>query len=647
MTAADPRRVVVGTAGHIDHGKTSLVAALTGIDCDRWAEEKRRGITIDLGFAHLTEEVDGETLQVGFVDVPGHERFVHNALAGLGGIRMMMLVVSADEGVMPQTREHLDICSLLDIPAGLVVLTKADLVEEDLLELAELELAEALEGTPFQGAPILTASSTTGEGIAEVRSALIGIAAGAEHDAGRGALPARLPIDRAFQLKGLGLIATGTLERGSIGAGDGLEILPQGRTARVRSIQVHERERERAVAGERTSVQLVGTGLESVVRGEQAVEPGAFLAGQSLLARCHLLPSAPKPIRGFAPVRFHLLSSERIGKLRPLATPTFGPETLEPGGTALVEIRLDSPVVAVRGDRFIVRRPSPQTTLGGGTILDPDWRRPRREQLESQLRRLDDGDEQALLAWAERAGEAGVELPVLCQRLGVRAEDVDRRLRGLADDGALLVAPAGPGHAVRWIAPAAYRRITERAQRVLRSFFDRNRMSIGMPKAEAVAAILPKRAAELADVYLPWLSKQGVLAIDGDRVRLPGRGEQLTEAESSLAERIARAFEARGLVPPESGEIRAEVNAQAKVFEGLLRFLTERGRLVRLPSGLFISKAALERLRAELQAAGWESFTVGEFKDRFSLTRKWAIPLLEYLDAQGVTRRAADRRFLR
>jgi selenocysteine-specific elongation factor len=303
--------------------------------------------------------------------------------------------------------------------------------------------------------------------------------------------------------------------------------------------------------------------------------------------------------------------------------------------------------VAVRGDRFIVRRPSPQTTLGGGTILDPDWRRPRREQLESQLRRLDASDDEALLAWVERAGEPGVELPELRRRLGARAHEVEARLAKLVDDARLLVAPAGPGHGVRWVAPACFRRITERAQRVLRSFFDKNRMAGGMPKAEAVAAILPKRAAELADVYLEWLRKQGTLAIDGDRIRLPGRGEQLTDAESSLAERIARAFEARGLEPPEAGAIRAEVNAQAKVFDGLLRYLTERGRLVRLPSGLFISKAALDRLREELQATGWESFGVGEFKDRFALTRKWAIPLLEYLDAQGVTRRSGDRRFLR
>jgi selenocysteine-specific elongation factor len=640
MTKGAPaRRVVVGTAGHIDHGKTSLVAALTGIDCDRWAEEKRRGITIDLGFAHLTEELDGGVLQIGFVDVPGHERFVHNALAGLGGIRLMMLVVAADEGVKPQTREHLDICSLLDIPAGLVVLTKADLVQEDLLELAQLELEEALQGTPFEGAPIVVASSVTGQGIAQVRAALLDAAAAAELDAERAGLPARLPVDRAFQLKGLGLIVTGTLERGSIAVGQELEVLPGGGTARVRAVQVHDRERERALAGERTSLQLVGAGLDEVERGDQVTEPGCFPTSRRLLARCRLLPGAPKPIRGFSQVRFHLLSSERIGKLRPLDR-----EALEPGGEALVEIRLEAPVAAVRGDRFIVRRPSPQTTLGGGVILDPEWARPRRDRLAAHLARLAGSDDDALVAWAERAGAVGVELPALHRRLGARPALVEARLAALVADGRLLAAPAGPGHGPRWIAPDAYRRIAERARSALEAFFAKNRLAAGMPKAEAIAACLPGGAGELADVYLDWLAHQKVLVARGDRIDLPGRGDQLSDSESGLAERIASAFEARGLEPPSAGEIRAEVNAQPKVFEGLLRYLTERGRLVRLPNGLFIAAAALQRLRGELLATGWDQFGVGEFKDRFGLTRKWAIPLLEYLDAQGVTRRSGDRR---
>ena len=335
------RRAIVGTAGHIDHGKTSLVLALTGIDCDRWAEEKARGITIDLGFAHLT----AGDLQLGFVDVPGHERFLHNALAGLGGIRIMMLVVAADEGVKPQTREHLAVCSLLGIPAGLVVLTKVDLVSPDLLELAQLEVDELLATTPFAGAPVLPVSSVTGQGIPELKATLLELAARHVMPEDR-ERPVRLPIDRAFHLKGLGVVVTGTLASGAVRPGDTLEILPRSEKVRVRSVQVHGQPREEAEAGERTSLQLSGIPLEELNRGMQLGRPEAFEATTSLLARCTLLPDAPAPVRGFVPVRLHLFASEVLGRMRPL-----NEGGLAPGETGLVEIRLEAPVSAVRGDR--------------------------------------------------------------------------------------------------------------------------------------------------------------------------------------------------------------------------------------------------------------------------------------------------------
>jgi len=633
-------RAIVGTAGHIDHGKTSLVLALTGIDCDRWAEEKARGITIDLGFAHLAEG----GVQLGFVDVPGHERFLHNALAGLGGIRVMLLVVAADEGVKPQTREHLAICSLLGIPAGLVALTKADLATPDLLDLAQLEVEELLAATPFAGAPVLAVSSATGQGVPELKAALLELAARhavtAEQE-----LPARLPIDRAFHLRGLGAVVTGTLAGGRVRIGDALELLPPAPgvdgPVRVRSIQVHGQARDEALAGERTSLQLTGAPLESLRRGLQLGAPGAFTATTSLLARVALLPETPPPAAGFTPVRLHLHAGEALGRMRPLGG--AGPE---PGTGGLVEIRLESPVVAARGDRLVLRRPSPAVTLGGGEVLDPRWRRHRGAALPAALAALGGDLSQALAFWTLEAGERGLEAADAARRLGLPAARAAAGLDALAAASRLVAVPEAPGHGRRWIAPAAVERVIERARRVLKEYFDRDRLADGMPKAEAVRRILRGRAAELAPIYLAWLAARKVLAVEGDRVVLPGRSAQLSGEESQLAAAVMERFERAGLAPPSPGEVRQELSAKPQILDGVMRHLVTRGRLARLPGGLIIAAAALETLRRDLLATSWERFSVAQFKDRFGLTRKWAIPLLEHLDASGVTRRAGDDRLV-
>jgi len=630
------RRVIVGTAGHIDHGKTSLVLALTGIDCDRWAEEKARGITIDLGFAHLTE---GD-LQLGFVDVPGHERFLHNALAGLGGIRIMLLVVAADEGVKPQTREHLAVCSLLGIPAGLVVLTKTDLVSPDLLELAQLEVEELLAPTPFAGSPILPVSSTTGEGVPELKAALLGLAA-------KNAMPdepdrpARLPVDRAFHLKGLGVVVTGTLASGAIRPGDTLELLPRGERVRVRSIQVHGQPRERADAGERTSLQLTGVALEDLTRGMQLGLPEAFEVTTSLLARFTLLPDAPAPVRGFVPVRLHLYASEVLGRMRPL-----NPEGLAPGETGPVEIRLQAPVSSLRGDRFILRRPSPPATLGGGEILDPRWRRHRGTILQQALSSLQKDLPAALPFWVQEAGERGVDAAELARRLGVPPAEVAKRLAALARTQKLIEVPEEHGRPRRWINPAAVQRVTERARRVLKEHFQKDRLAESISKAEAVRRILRGRGAELADVYLGWLAAQKVLVVQGDQVTLPGRSAQLTSEESKLSTAVLDFYEKAGLAAPSPGEAALTLGAKPQILDGVIRHLVARGQMVKLPSGLLLAASALSGLRQDLLATAWDRFSVSDFKDRFGLTRKWAIPLLEHLDSTGATRRVGDDRMV-
>ncbi len=630
------RRVIVGTAGHIDHGKTSLVLALTGIDCDRWAEEKARGITIDLGFAHRTE---GD-LQIGFIDVPGHERFLHNALAGLGGIRVMLLVVGADEGVKPQTREHLAVCSLLGIPAGLVALTKRDLVSSDLVELAQLEVEELLAGTPFAGSPILPVSSTTGEGIPELERVLLDLAAryAAEPEPDR---PARLPIDRAFHLKGLGVVVTGTLARGTVHPGDTLELLPRGGKVRVRSIQVHGQPREVADAGERTSLQLTGIPLEELGRGMQLGTLEAFEATTSLLARCTLLADAPAAVRGFVPVRLHLYASEVMGRMRPLAS-----EGIAPGETGTVEIRLEGLVVAARGDRYVLRRPSPAATLGGGEILDPRWRRHRGTILAQALSALQGDLRSALPFWVQEAGERGVEAAEIARRLGLppEAPAVTAPLAALARAQRRIEVPEAHGRARRWLSPSAVQRLTERARRVMKEYFQKDRLAESIPKAEAVRRILRGRASELADVYLGWLEAQKVLAVQGDQVVLPGRSAQLTGEESKLSVAVLERFDRAGLAPPSPGDVAQELKAKPQILEGVMRHLITRGQLVKLPSGLILAASALAGLRRDLLATSWDRFSVSDFKDRFGLTRKWAIPLLEHLDSKGATRRLGDER---
>jgi selenocysteine-specific elongation factor len=630
------RRVIVGTAGHIDHGKTSLVLALTRIDCDRWAEEKARGITIDIGFAHLTE---GD-LQLGFVDVPGHERFLHNALAGLGGIRILLLVVAADEGVKPQTREHLAVCSLLGIPAGVVALTKVDLVSSDLLELAQLEVEELLAPTPFARSAILPVSSTTGQGIPELKAALLDLAAkhAMPDEPGK---PARLPVDRAFHLKGLGVVVTGTLASGAIKPGDTLELLPKGEKVRVRSVQVHGQPREQAEAGERTSLQLTGVALDDLARGMQLGLPEAFQATTSVLARFTLLADAPAPIRGFVPVRLHLYASEVLGRMRPLH-----PDGLAPGETGPVEIRLQAPVSALRGDRFIIRRPSPPATLGGGEILDPRWRRHRGTVLQQALTALQKDLVAALPFWVQEAGERGVEAAELARRLGVPPAQVAKRLAALARDQKLIEVPEEHGRARRWIAPAAVQRVTERARRVLKEHFQKDRLAESISKAEAVRRILRGRGAELADVYLGWLAAQKVLAVQGDQVTLPGRSAQLTGEESALSVAVLDRYEKAGLEAPSPGEVALALGAKPQILDGVIRHLVARGQLVKLPSGLILATATLTGLRRDLLATAWDRFTVADFKDRFGLTRKWAIPLLEHLDSTGTTRRMGDDRMI-
>jgi selenocysteine-specific elongation factor len=634
--------LVVGTAGHVDHGKTRLVAALTGIDCDRLAEEKARGITIDLGFAH---RVEGD-VTLGFVDVPGHERFVHNALAGLGGIRALLLVVAADEGVKPQTREHVAIGRLLGIPRAVVALTKCDLVSPDLLELARLEVSELLADTPWREAPMVAVSSVTGEGIPSLLAELLAVARALPAPAAA-TRPARLPIDRAFHLRGLGVVVTGTLAAGRVAVGDTLAVLPgepgageKARLIRLRGIEVHGQPRESAVAGERVALQLAGVELADVARGRELVAPGAYRATRLLAAEIELLAEAP-PLGGFVPVRVHLFAGEALGRMRPLE-----PRTLAPGARGLVEIRLAQPLVAARGDRLVLRRPSPTATIGGGEVRDPFWPRRRGKALAGLVGPLAAGPPALYVAWVLDAGEAGSSEPELAARMGLPVREVSRALEPALAAGELL-AVGSPGER-RLVAPRAYRRVRDRAKRLLSEYFGRERLAPGMPRAELLARLFPLagRAATLGDTYLGWMAAERLIVAGGDLVNLPGRKVGLSGEESKLETALLARYEAAGLEAPGPVAVANELGAKPQIVDGVLRYLVERGRLVRLSSGLLVATAAVERLRAELLLTGWERFSVPQFKDRFGLSRKWAIPLLEHLDGLGVTRRVGEERVI-
>jgi selenocysteine-specific elongation factor len=436
-------------------------------------------------------------------------------------------------------------------------------------------------------------------------------------------------------------VATGTLASGAIRPGDTLELLPKGERVRVRSVQVHGQPREQADAGERTSLQLTGVVLEDLARGMQLGLPEAFQATTSLLARFTLLADAPAPLRGFIPVRLHLYASEVLGRMRPLS-----PEGLAPGETGPVEIRLQAPVSGVRGDRFIIRRPSPPTTLGGGEILDPRWRRHRGTVLQQALTALQKDLVAALPFWVQEAGERGVEAAELARRLGVPPVQIAKRLAALARDQKLIEVPEEHGRARRWIAPGAVQRVTERARRILKEHFQKDRLAESISKAEAVRRILRGRGAELADVYLGWLTAQKVLVVQGDQVTLPGRSAQLTGEESALSVSVLEHYEKAGLAAPSPGETALALGAKPQILDGVIRHLVTRGQMVKLPSGLLLATSALTALRRELLATAWDRFTVADFKDRFGLTRKWAIPLLEHLDSTGATRRMGDDRMI-
>jgi selenocysteine-specific elongation factor len=634
---ASPYRLIVGTAGHIDHGKTLLIKALTGTDCDRWAEEKARGITIDLGFACLTDE----RCQIGFIDVPGHHRFVPNALAGIGGVKVALLVVAATEGVMPQTREHVAICTLLGIPSMIVVLTKIDLAEAELVELAELDITELLERTRFAGAPILRVSSVTGQGLAELKAELARRATEGPANANRDG-PIRLPVDRAFNLLGVGVVVTGTLLTGVVQVGDTLELLPERRLVRVRGIHVHGETRAEAMSGERTSLQLAGVKLEEVQRGHQLARPGGLHVASTACARLTLIEDAPASLQRCQDVQVFVHSAQVRARIRPLER-----KILEPGESGLVEVRFLDPVALTTGDRFIVRRSTPAATLGGGEVLDPAWSRRRGVPPHEDLHRVTESRANLFELWAARSGYQGLALTDFVERCGLSARDTLIVLDELARAQRLRRIVSHDGVDGRWISESTFTNLKSRSVELLQTLFRRDRLSRGMARAEFARRLLPRAAPPLVNECLAWLEHDRCIAVHGDLISLPGHVTEPTPAEARAASALEERFRHGGLTPPSVDEVIAQLATEGHdvaCVRDTLRYLVGTGTLVRLPSQDLVSVTAVEKLQRALRASGWKRFSVPVFKDAFGLSRRWAIPLLEYCDAVGVTRRDGSDR---
>ncbi len=628
------RHVVYGTAGHIDHGKTALVRALTGIDCDRLPEEQQRGITIDLGFAHL----EAGDLQLHFVDVPGHERLVHTMVAGASGIDLALLVVAADEGIMPQTREHLEVIRLMGVPGGAVALTKVDLVDEELVELVAEEVAELLAGTPFAGVPLVPVSARTGQGVEELRRVLVEQAQQARPRLVEGR-PFREAIDRVFTMAGAGTVITGTSLWGRLERGQPVVIQPGALESRARRLHVHGAERETVEAGERVAINLPGLSTGQLHRGHQVLTRGPWQPTRLVTVRLELLASAPGALDEGDELELHALAARVPARVDRLAR-----RPLAPGDMTVAQLGLSDEVLLFPGDRVILRRPAPVNTFGGGIVLDARLPRFKRRDA-SRLAELPpvqrSGWPRLLAHWIDGAGFVAPTPEELAGRLGVLPEAVEAPLGRLLDEGTITMLPTRPP---RCLATRRLEELSRQAAEELRRRLEAQEVSTGIPGREFAAALLPRPALHLADIYLEELRKRGVLELNQGRVVPAGSGEHMTDLGKELTLKVERIYRDAGLEPPSPGEVADRLGARPAIVEGICTYLLQRGRLRRLEGRFLIHQAVLDEVRRSVLDWDAEAFSVGQFKERFGLTRKLAIPILQWLDSERVTRRMGSQR---
>ena len=631
------KHVVIGTAGHIDHGKTSLVKALTGTDTDRLKEEKERGITIELGFAELILD----NIHAGIVDVPGHERFVKNMLAGVGGIDLVMLIVAADEGIMPQTREHLSICRLLGIKTGVIVLTKADLVEPEWVELVTDDIQDFVKGSFLEEKPIVPVSAHTGDGLDNLKIALSEIANQAPSKSETGIF--RIPIDRVFTMRGFGVVITGTLFSGNVAVGEQVEIFPKALQARVRGLQVHGESVEKSTAGLRTAVNLQGIERAEVFRGDIIGHRGELKTTYMLDVHLEHLADAPRPLKTRNRIRFHAGTAEIMGRIS-----LIGRDVLEPGESSFAQIRLEEPIVVLPRDRFVIRSYSPIITIGGGEILDIMPRKHRRLRSASleHLKSLHQGNEtERLLILLQDSRLSGVELADLTGRLTLKPSDIQKTIQELSSQGKVQIIDQTNFFSMT---TAHFNTAQKNILSFLGDYHDENPLRTGAPREEVRG-----KAGEINEkifaAALKNLSESNDIIENGAILRLASHSVEIDETLGEVKTKLESVFMSSHFQPPSIEDAFSQSRGKGNANRNALQILIDEGALLRLKDNIIYHRQALseaENLLKEHLSHNNE-ITAAEFRDLLGITRKHAIPLLEYFDTARITLRVGDKRVLR
>jgi selenocysteine-specific elongation factor len=630
--------VIMGTAGHIDHGKTTLIKGLTGIDCDRLVEEKKRGITIELGFAFL-DLAEGHRL--GIVDVPGHERFVKNMVAGATGIDFVLLVIAADEGVMPQTREHLEICSLLGIQTGMVALTKTDMVDEEWLELVTEDVQQFLQNTFLEDAPMYRVSAHTGQGLDELRAALL--------ETVKVFQPRRrsdlfvLPVDRVFTMRGHGTVVTGTLVSGNVSVGEDVRLYPGERTSKVRGLQSHGETVQTAPAGRRTAVNLPGLEVSQVERGQMVARPGALFPHQVWDLELTCLSSSPRALKHRTEIHFHHGSRECLARLYFLDR-----EKLAPGETALCQVRFTEPMVGVYGDRVVVRAFSPLRTVAGGRIVNPLGRKVKRfsKDLEGLAALAQGQDRDLVEAQLAMAGHQGLSFAQLRIMTNLESKKLEQELQVLGgQQKALLFDKEERVYVSGQVADA----LSEQAAAYLADYHKREPLKQGVGRGALSAAWPRDIHPKLAHFLVERMLKRGDVVAEQEVVRLPGHKVSLASDQAGLRQTLLDAYQQGGLTPPNLKDVLGPLGLDFKEAAPVFRLLQEQGALVKVKEDMYFSAEAVERLKELIRGYFADNEEMGpvEFKELTGLSRKYAIPLLEYLDKEKLTVRVGDKRRLR